>query len=95
MIRAALILCALATPAAAAPQCAPRAFVLDQLSGRYGEARQGAGLAENGALIEIFAAEGGSWSFTVTTPDGNMCLVASGQSWERHDDPPAPMGTPG
>lgn len=93
-IAAALALAVMAGPVAAA-QCGPRDLVLAQLGERYGEARQGAGLAANGALLEVFAGASGSWTITVTTADQTMCLVASGQSWEEHDDPPAPMGVPG
>lgn len=67
----------------AAPQCAPRAQVLKTLGTKYTETRRGIGLAANTQVIEIFAnAETGSFTITVTLPDGTMCLVAAGQNYE-------------
>lgn len=63
--------------------CAPRDRVLTQLTEKYGEARQGMGLAANNSVVEVFAsAETGTWTITVTNPAGVTCLVASGQAYE-------------
>lgn len=63
--------------------CAPRADVVKRLSEVYGETRKGIGIAGQGAVMELFASdETGSWTITVTLPDGTTCLVASGQSYE-------------
>jgi hypothetical protein len=41
------------------------------------------GLSASGAVIEMFANdETGTWTATVTGPDGNTCLVASGRAFE-------------
>ena len=49
----------------------------------YGETRRGVGLARQGAIMEVFASEDtGSWTITITLPDGVTCLVASGQFYE-------------
>lgn len=73
----------LACPAYAAPNCAPRDNVIERLEGRYGESRQGIGVARQGAVMEIFAnTETGSWTIVVTLPTGMACLVATGQSYE-------------
>ena len=85
-------LCA-ATPAVAAPQCAPRPQVLEVLADRYGEGRRAIGLAADGSVMEIFASASGTWSLTVTLPDGRTCLVASGSAFEAMDETP-PAGTP-
>jgi hypothetical protein len=94
MIRAIALALICATPAHA-NQCGKRDTVIIQLAEKYGESRQVAGLAQNGAMMEVFAAASGSWTITVTTADGQMCLVASGQAFERHNSPPAPLGVPG
>jgi hypothetical protein len=66
-----------------ARNCAPRESVVDRLAEGYGETRQSMGLGANNAVIEVFAsAETGTWTITVTTPNGLTCLVASGQSFE-------------
>jgi len=63
--------------------CGPRQDVIKQLTEKYGEARQAMGLAANNALVEVFSSEAtGSWTITMTTASGAMCLVASGQSFE-------------
>ncbi len=63
--------------------CAPRADVVRQLAQDYGETRRGVGLARQGAMMEVFASDNsGSWTITMTLPDGVTCLVASGQFYE-------------
>ena len=63
--------------------CGPREVVVDRLADGYGETRQSMGLGANNAVIEVFASEEtGSWTITVTTPNGLTCLVASGQANE-------------
>ncbi len=73
-----------------ARNCAPRDTIVSLLAERYGEARQSVGVAANGGLVEVFASdETGTWTLTITTSTGIMCLVASGQAFERvHDVPP-------
>jgi hypothetical protein len=82
----------LAAGAAAAREtagnCAERARVLEHLAQRYGETRQSIGLASNNAVIEVFASrETGSWTIIMTLPTGVTCLLASGQAYERLDEP--------
>lgn len=63
--------------------CAPRDTVVEQLSSKYGEVRKSVGLASSNSMIEVFASEAtGSWTITVTLPNGTTCLMASGQSFE-------------
>lgn len=66
-----------------ARNCGPREAVVMRLADGYGESRQSIGLGANNAVIEVFAsADTGSWTITVTTPNGVTCLVASGQAFE-------------
>lgn len=68
---------------AAAAQCGPRALVMAQLADRFGETRRSMGIAANNMVMEMFASEASqSWTITVTTPQGQTCLVASGQGFE-------------
>ncbi|MBO9445599.1 hypothetical protein [Ruegeria sp. R14_0] len=63
--------------------CAPRDEVIKRLAETYGETRQGIGIARQGAVMEVYASDqSGSWTITVTLPDGMTCLVASGQAYE-------------
>lgn len=80
----------LASPAFAQPQCAPRDQVIAMLTDQYGETRQAAGLT-GGAWMEVYAADSGTWTIIVTLPDGNTCMMASG---EGYDPTVTPKGDP-
>ncbi|UWQ75585.1 hypothetical protein [Leisingera sp. M658] len=73
-----------AVPATAQSRnCAPRDTVIKRLAEKYGESRQSIGVGQKGMVMETFASgKTGSWTITVTTPNGMTCLVASGQSYE-------------
>ena len=78
-----LIAAATLVEAQAASHCAPRAQVIDRLATKYGETRQSIGLGANNGVMELFASDAsGSWTITVTMPNGLTCLVASGQAFE-------------
>lgn len=77
------------------PQCAPRADVVAHLNEKFSETRQGMGLAANSTVMEVFASEAtGTWTITVTTPQGITCLIASGQSYEPEDEQQPAKGAP-
>jgi hypothetical protein len=66
-----------------APQCDSREAVTALLADRYGETRHALGLAGEAAVMELFASKAtGTWSITMTLPDGRMCLMASGMGFE-------------
>lgn len=76
-------------------QCAARDRVLVFLAERYGETRHVVGIAGEGAVMELFAADDtGTWTITVTLPDGQMCLVASGSDYESVTEDLPAKGTP-
>ncbi len=91
-----LVAAAMAIPAAAHAQgqnCGNRELVVERLTTKYGESRQSIGMAPQGRVVEVFASnETGTWTITVTMPNGITCLVASGQSFENLDEPIAPAG---
>lgn len=63
--------------------CAQRNTVVERLGSFYGETRRSIALGSNNAVVEMFAsAETGSWTLTVTMPNGITCLMASGQAYE-------------
>jgi hypothetical protein len=79
---AGLILAAHAALAQGA-QCAPRDTVTAALGGKYGETRRGIGLAGQGAVMEVYAADAtGTWTILMTLPNGMSCMIASGQGYE-------------
>lgn len=64
-------------------QCGPRADVLAVLANKFSETRRGLGLAGPSSVVELFASTTtGTWTVTVTLPDGRTCLLVSGEGWE-------------
>ena len=83
-----------ALPAEAGPNCGPHDRVIAELALGYGEAPVMIGLGSNNAVIEVTASTAtGTWTIIASTPDGQTCLVASGQSFELI--PPPIPGVPG
>lgn len=67
-----------------ARNCADRDQVIERLADKYGESRQALGLGAQGAMVEIFASDdSGSWTITMTMPNGATCLMATGQAFEK------------
>lgn len=84
-LAAALVMTIAVTPAYAQQNrnCAPRKIVVAKLAEGYGETRQSMGLGGQGAVVETFASsDTGTWTITVTMPNGMTCMIASGQSFE-------------
>lgn len=70
-----------------APQCDTRDRVTALLADRYGESRRALGLAGETAIMELFASDAtGTWTITLTLPDGQTCLMASGAGYEAVTD---------
>ena len=64
-------------------KCGPRAAVVKTLAEKYAETRRSIGISANNMVMEVYAAaESGTWTITVTTPQGLTCLVASGLGFE-------------
>jgi hypothetical protein len=82
-----------ATPAAAL-QCGTHDAITITLAERYGESRRALGLAQNGVLMELYAAQSGSWTITITRPDGITCLVAAGENFQSLAEALPPPGDP-
>ncbi|SNY48405.1 hypothetical protein SAMN06297129_1437 [Pseudooceanicola antarcticus] len=63
--------------------CAPREVVVNRLAEGYGETRRSIGIGSNNAMVEVFASDdSGTWTITMTSPQGITCLIASGQAFE-------------
>ncbi len=79
--------CCSAPAAAQTSACADRTMIVERLASEYGETRQAIGLASANQVVEIFASdETGSWTITVTRPDGMTCLMAAGQYFEKLEE---------
>lgn len=72
-----------ANQAFAQSNCAPRQHMVTTLNDNYGETRQSMGLTANNRMMELYASsDTGSWTITVTLPNGMSCLVASGHAFD-------------
>ncbi len=78
-----MVLASTAATAQMRQNCGPRETVVKRLADGYGETRQSIGLGANNSVVEVYASnETGTWTITVTMPNGMTCLVASGQDFE-------------
>ena len=73
---------AASAPALSQTVCSDRASFLAQLNGRYHENPVALGLASSGAVLEVLASKGGTWTILVTQPNGTSCVVATGEAWQ-------------
>ena len=80
MIRLTLLTIALASPSFGQASCDMRDTMVAMLENKYGETRRASGLNQAGA-VEMWASATGSWTLTITTPDGVTCLIASGEAY--------------
>lgn len=73
---------ALAPPLAHAKTCGPRNQLVVQLTEKYHELRQGAGLSSATQVVEFWASDRtGTFSILVTYPNGTTCILATGNNW--------------
>lgn len=78
-LNAACILGFMATAAKAHEvPCYKREDLVKQLVMEYEEIPVVAGRDENGFIMEVFASTKKTWTFVVTLPDGNSCILSSG-----------------
>jgi hypothetical protein len=64
--------------------CASHDFIVDRLATGYGETRQSIGLGSDNRIVELFAStQTGTWTLIITHPDGQTCLVAAGEAFEK------------
>lgn len=63
-------------------RCGARTQVLSLLSDQLGQTRRAIGLAGTRAVMELFVADTGRWTITVTLADGRTCLLANGDTFE-------------
>lgn len=81
--------------AAQTQQCGERGRIVGILAEKYGETPRSIGLTPQGALVETYASDDTrSWTITVSFPDGRMCLLASGTSFEALQPGLIPSGAP-
>lgn len=62
--------------------CGERAEVASNLAKGHSETPVSMGLASNGAVIEVFASDSGTFTIIMTLPTGVSCLMAAGEDWQ-------------
>ena len=80
----ALILIGIAPAMAQSEQasCFERAVIVKHMLNKFNESPVAAGLAANGAVMELLSSpDGGTWSMILTYPNGTSCVMASGEAW--------------
>jgi len=84
-IAAALFVATASLPATAQQQrCTKRPDIVRHLAQKFSETPVAIGLSGSGGIIEVLTSEkGGSWTIIITMPDGNSCLIAAGENWQR------------
>ncbi len=62
--------------------CGQRDKVVESFAVNFKEAPIATGVSSNGRLIEVLSTQDGdTWTLIITSPDGNSCMIASGQGW--------------
>jgi len=69
-------------PVSAQTVCGIHNVVSDKLKSTFDEEPSGRGLASNGGMLEVYTSPDGSWTITLTRPDGISCLMSTGEHWE-------------
>lgn len=72
----------MALPAAAQMPCMPRADLVKAITDKYGESVRMSGIVGTSSLVEVWGADGGSWTITSTNPNGVTRIVSAGQAFE-------------
>lgn len=80
---AALVSCG--APAHAQSNCAPEDMVKKGLLEKYGESVRSIGLASANVMQLYVNEETGTWTVTLTNPQGISCLVSSGNAYGEYE----------
>ena len=62
--------------------CGEHREVVSKLKKGHSETPVSMGLASNGAVIEVFASDKGTFTIIMTLPSGMSCLMAAGEDWQ-------------
>ncbi|APG83911.1 hypothetical protein [Sinorhizobium americanum] len=62
--------------------CADRAKVIEFLAKQYSEKQAAVGMVNQQAVMELYAADSGTWTLVITDVSGRSCVILAGKSWE-------------
>ena len=71
-----------APDATADTMCGNRNDIVAKLSQYYQENPEAVGLVNNGAVIEVFVSNVGTWTILATGTDGRSCVLSAGEGWD-------------
>lgn len=89
------LLALIAAPALADNHCYPHPVVSQGLAEKYGETRRVIAIDRQGAVIEFYGSDNGTWTIVITQPGGLSCMVAAGEYHEQTNEPMPPLGQDG
>lgn len=64
-------------------QCAAHKQIVTLLSKKYSEAPVAVGTVNDDRYMQLFVSSAGTWTILITKVDGQSCIVASGENWEK------------
>ncbi len=64
-------------------QCAAHKQLVTLLSKKYSEQPVALGTVNEDRYMQLFVSSAGTWTILVTKVDGQSCIVASGENWEK------------
>lgn len=80
-------------PPAFAEFCGAYGEVAKLIMHTYKEQRMSRAVTLNGQLLEVYvAAETGSWTILVASPQGRACVISAGEGWQEQRATPAGTG---
>ncbi|GAC1041807.1 hypothetical protein [Rhizobium sp. No.120] len=62
--------------------CAQRVDIVAFLGDHLSEKLSAVGKLDQSTIVEIYAAESGSWTLLMSDVSGRSCIILSGDSWE-------------
>ncbi|MBB3288580.1 MULTISPECIES: hypothetical protein [Rhizobium] len=70
--------------------CAQRFDIVAFLGDNLSEKLSAVGKLDPNTIVEIYAAESGSWTLLITDASGRSCIILSGDNWESIPALPGP-----
>lgn len=64
-------------------QCAAHRQMMGLLTKKYSEAPLAMGTVNADRYMQLFVSARGTWTIVVTKTDGQACIVAAGENWEK------------
>ena len=64
-------------------QCAKHQQMVGLLTKKFSEAPLAMGTVNQDRFMQLFVSKAGSWTIIVTKADGEACILAAGENWER------------